>query len=62
MMVDLNELGHRNDLSENQKRTVKDANTFQTQASEALKQHDQLRARQLADKADLLIKAVLGRP
>ena len=62
MLVELNDLTGRTDLSEAQQRTVRDAKTFRTQSSDALGQHDLLRAKQLADKADLLIKAVVGRP
>ena len=54
----LNDLGQRTNLSEAQRRTIKDADAFRTESLDALRKRDLLRARQLADKADLLIKAV----
>jgi hypothetical protein len=58
LTAELNDLEHRTDLSEDQRRTVNDAGTFRNQSLEALHQHDLLRAKQLANKAGLLIKAV----
>lgn len=62
LAVELNDLERRTDLSEDQRRTVNDASTFRNQSLEALHQRDLLRAKQLANKAGLLIKAVQGRP
>jgi hypothetical protein len=58
LTAELNNLEHRTDLSEDQRRTVNDASTFRNQSLEALHQRDLLRAKQLANKAGLLIKAV----
>lgn len=60
--TELTDLEHRANLSEDQHRTLDDAKTFRTQSLEALRQRDLLRAKQLALKADLLIKAVQGQP
>ena len=60
--AELSDLERRGNLSEDQRRAINDATTFRTQSLDALHQHDLLRAKQLADKAGLLIKAVLGRP
>ncbi|HEV2381045.1 MAG TPA: hypothetical protein VG206_14790 [Terriglobia bacterium] len=62
LTAELNDLEHRTDLSEDQRRTVNDASTFRNQSLEALHQRDLLRAKQLANKAGLLIKAVQERP
>jgi hypothetical protein len=59
---ELNDLEHDGNLSEDQQRAINDATAFRNQSSAALRQHDLLRAKQLADKAGLLIKAVLGHP
>ena len=62
LSAELADLGRRTDLTEDQYRTINDALTFCTQSRNALSQHDLLRANQLAQKADLLIKAVQGKP
>lgn len=62
LTAELNDLEHRTDLSEDQRRTINDASTFRNQSLAALHQNDLLRAKQLANKAGLLIQAVQGPP
>jgi hypothetical protein len=62
MAAELSDLEHRTNLSQDQLRTIEDAGTFRKQSIEALHQHDLLRAKQLAEKAQLLIEAVQERP
>jgi hypothetical protein len=62
MAVDLADLERRTNLSQDQQRAIEDAGTFRKQSLKALQQHDLLRAKQLADKAELLIKAVQELP
>jgi hypothetical protein len=58
----VDDLQRRTDLSKDQLRAASDAVAFRTQALDALRQHDLLRAKQLTDKAALLINAVQGHP
>jgi hypothetical protein len=57
--AEVEDLRHRTGLSLDQQRAANDAAAFRNQALDALRQHDLLRAKQLTDKAALLINAVL---
>lgn len=54
----IDELHKNAGLSTTERRTLKDATSFWSQAAAALQQHDLLRARELAEKASLLVTAL----
>jgi hypothetical protein len=58
MKLRIDELDKNADLSTTERRTLKDAKSFWSQAVAALRDHDLLRAQELAQKASLLLAAL----
>jgi hypothetical protein len=54
----IRELDKNPDLSTTERRTLKDASSFWSQSMAAVRDHDLLRARELAQKASLLLAAL----